>query len=51
MKKLLIGVGLIYLTVQFSLMAIDRLVATNRTTRLIERHQTRRLEVESASGH
>lgn len=51
MKKLLIGIGLIYLSVQFSLTAIDRLVATNRTTRLIERHHTRRLEVENANDH
>lgn len=49
MKKLLIGIGLIYLSVQLGLMAIDRLVVTNRTTRLIERHHTRRLEVGSAS--
>lgn len=51
MKKLIVGLGLLYLTVQLSLMAVDRLVATNRTTRLIERHQTRRLEVENSNGH
>lgn len=50
MKKLIIGIGLLYLTVQLSLMAIDRLVASNKTTRLIERSVQRSLEVESPSA-
>ena len=51
MKKLLIGMGLLYLTLQLSLIAVDRLIATNRTTRLVERSVQRRLDVESASDH
>lgn len=51
MKKLLVGLGLIYLTVQLSLMAVDRLVASNRTTRLVERTAHRRLDTEVASGN
>lgn len=49
MKKLLIIVGMTYLTVQLSLAGIYRMIASSRTTKLIERHHVRRLEQESGN--
>lgn len=49
MKKLLILIGLSYLTIQLSLAGIDRLIASSRTTKLVERHHVRRLEAEAGA--